>query len=495
MCGIVGMMTSEKTIGQIGRRKWLTQALILDTLRGSDSTGLVAVRHEDDKSPLIIKDTLPGYTFVRTKPYENVVADMDEFKAFIGHNRAGTIGSKYEVNNAHPFNYGHIWMVHNGTLDLWKYMDDEKLCDTDSQAICYQLSLCHSDEEYKDVLEQLDGAYALVWYDTEQDCLYMARNDERPFHFAFSKDKRDVFFASEKEMLILLMKRNDYELDGNLVYKLSAGRMLKWEDTKSYTTIKFTPKPYTVWNNWPHYQGARSSHSSSGGSTRSGNLYEDTKKAAQEKKTTILNGESFHLLSRKEAKRKAKHHGLNSIRCKIRFIIDRMKYSSNPKPGKEVFFRGRMIKDINGVNKEIPVLGFMSGTTYTDGELNTIYEGRIDKGLLVSKESENRKDEFTIRLLPSSIVRKGMIDKSNVVPIDPGNEVGQEEEEDTAIEYYDDPCGMCNMPIPLHVLDTIRWTNGSFQPICEECDEVYYTPKTGKPKAEFKHNGLPDLCV
>jgi glucosamine 6-phosphate synthetase-like amidotransferase/phosphosugar isomerase protein len=43
MCGLVGWITSEKGSDAYDRRKFIDQALILDTVRGGDSTGVFVV--------------------------------------------------------------------------------------------------------------------------------------------------------------------------------------------------------------------------------------------------------------------------------------------------------------------------------------------------------------------------------------------------------------------------------------------------------------------
>ena len=116
----------------------------------------------------------------------------------VGHNRSATKGA-VSSTNAHPFSEGKIVLVHNGTLHNQK--DFNKDVEVDSHAITHALN----ERPAKEVLKEIDGAFAFVWYDREQGKLFIARNSERPL--SFIETASQVVFASEGSMLDWLMNR------------------------------------------------------------------------------------------------------------------------------------------------------------------------------------------------------------------------------------------------------------------------------------------------
>ena len=79
MCGIVGYITTESKLGEMDRSRFLRQALIVDTLRGDDSTGVFSVPFEpakDDGTAFWIKQVGPGSALVDCKEYWENFADV-----------------------------------------------------------------------------------------------------------------------------------------------------------------------------------------------------------------------------------------------------------------------------------------------------------------------------------------------------------------------------------------------------------------------------------
>lgn len=228
MCGIVGFITADTNLGETDRSKFLRQALIIDTLRGDDSTGVFAVGHEPlykDGSAFYCKNALTGSEFVDSKEYWEHMYDTKEYRAVVGHNRAATVG-KVDTDSAHPFQVGNITLVHNGTLTsanvLPSPMSSLDGVTVDSHAIAHNLNT-HSVEE---VVENLYGAFALVWHDARDDSMNVVRNTKRPLHFALGQSGKTLFFMSEGEMLHLLDKRIRLGLEQ--IYYPDEGQWLKW---------------------------------------------------------------------------------------------------------------------------------------------------------------------------------------------------------------------------------------------------------------------------
>jgi hypothetical protein len=161
MCGIVGYISTEDDLHGLAKRHFADYALMLDTLRGADSTGIIRVKNEFDVH--VNHTTMGGRKYVHTKPYDDFMSG--DSWAFIGHNRAATAGS-VKLENAHPFTFGDVTMVHNGTLTskgttMPGY--DAKL-EVDSMQIARALSEVGSDsKEVAELFEKIDGSFCLLW--------------------------------------------------------------------------------------------------------------------------------------------------------------------------------------------------------------------------------------------------------------------------------------------------------------------------------------------
>lgn len=208
MCGIVGIAGSLQTHDE----KTMKRLFMLDHFRGEHSTGLAAIR--TDKTVHIAKlgsHSLDLFEMPRFKAALNGF----QSKAFIGHNRHATRGG-VSTANAHPFQFGHITGVHNGTLD---YQSAKRLADAcgeeytvdSAQLFCAfeklgveeTIALC---TEGKD---STTGAWSLVWYDSKLDTLNFLRNQHRPMWWAFNEDYNRLYWASEWPMIQAATKMSE----------------------------------------------------------------------------------------------------------------------------------------------------------------------------------------------------------------------------------------------------------------------------------------------
>ena len=267
MCGIVGFITSETKVGEVARAKFVQQGLIVDTLRGDDSSGVYGVFHEslkddDVHAPYWCKQVADGYQFVNDDAYTKNFFDVSPYRAVVGHNRAATVGA-VDVDGAHPFVVGPITLVHNGTLSRTSNLPTpmHKLDDVtvDSHAIACNLA----EHSVAEVVESLDGAFTLIWHDSRDDSLNVIRNSKRPLHLCAAKNQDTIFFASEGPMLDFLTKR--IGIDAGPIYYPKEGQHLKWLPDTPMTSPKVTELDLYAddWGNW-------SSTSSAGGYDRTG---------------------------------------------------------------------------------------------------------------------------------------------------------------------------------------------------------------------------------
>lgn len=200
MCGIVGIVgdlyyKDEKTMQSL---------LLLDYFRGTDSTGLASVSNAGVvKIAKLATDPITLFQFQKFKDALNGNAS----KLFLGHNRASTSGVTNNLN-AHPYQYGHITGVQNGTLE---YKDKTHLenelgdkYEVDSQALFASIDKFGVKETIEGIHEGFSGdrgAWALVWYNKQEDTINFLRNRHRPLWFAWSADFKQLFFASRWEMI------------------------------------------------------------------------------------------------------------------------------------------------------------------------------------------------------------------------------------------------------------------------------------------------------
>ena len=224
MCGIVGYITQEGNgNGRIVREKFLKQAIIVDTLRGKDSTGVFFKPHDHKAGNAgWLKALGTGFEFTHNEDYRKF--EREAYSIAVGHNRAATMGS-VTTENAHPFQVGDITLVHNGTLrgthslPLTMHKLGIKV---DSHAIAHNLAE-HDPEE---IIPKLRGAFALVWHDGRDNTLNIIRNDERPLHLAECADQKTIMFMSEAGMLQAVTDRLDLKMR-RIVYP-KPGQWLKY---------------------------------------------------------------------------------------------------------------------------------------------------------------------------------------------------------------------------------------------------------------------------
>lgn len=253
MCGIVGVagkifMKEERTLRTL---------LVLDSLRGEDSTGVAVIPKVGNS--IVAKELGNPYNLFDTKRFETALKKVN--RAIIGHNRYATQGA-VSKKNAHPFDFDTLVGVHNGTLKNKYRLDDATDFDVDSE------NLYHHMEKHglADVLNVMDGAWALVWWDKKEETLNMLRNKERPLFVVATKDGESMFWASEKWMLSVACSRNGVEI--NDIHEVAEDMLytfhIKADGKLDKPHIKASPSTYVAPvytnNNWKN-QGQASNFS------------------------------------------------------------------------------------------------------------------------------------------------------------------------------------------------------------------------------------------
>lgn len=193
MCGLVGIAGNLESKDELTMKK----LLVLDYFRGVDSTGFAAVR--DTKEIKLAKAAVNPLDLFDMGRFKDALSGYNS-RVFLGHNRAATKGSINNVN-AHPFQFGSIVGAHNGTLDVAGHNALESILGEhdalDSRLLIKAISVIG----VKDTIEEISGAWSLVWYDKDDDTINFLRNKERPMWYAFTEDFRKIIWASEYPMI------------------------------------------------------------------------------------------------------------------------------------------------------------------------------------------------------------------------------------------------------------------------------------------------------
>lgn len=220
MCGHIGVF-GNLTAPDL---KFFRNGLVADYVRGVHSTGMAACTPSDVAIHKLAIDPINFLDLSKVKSSINVTQH-----ALIGHNRQATKGKINSVN-AHPFQHGSITLVHNGTLtNQWQLekLFDAPSFDTDSELICWLID----NYELGSVIKSLEGAFALVWWDSNDNSINMINNGEREFNIAVDKDT--VYWGSEAKMLDWLLHRAGIAYQDDMkVFSPAIGRYSKFSWTR-----------------------------------------------------------------------------------------------------------------------------------------------------------------------------------------------------------------------------------------------------------------------
>lgn len=195
ICGLVGIA------GEITSKdeKAFRTLLILDTLRGEHSTGVAAVRKNDNEI-YMAKQVGPAFELLDSKRYDKALSGFNH--VLIGHNRYATVGSVNKAN-AHPFEFEHVVGAHNGTLTERYNLHESRQFTTDSEALYNHIN----EFGIEDAIKHCRGAYALTWFDRRDKTMNFLRNKERTLYVTLSESGKSVYWASEKWMLEVALSR------------------------------------------------------------------------------------------------------------------------------------------------------------------------------------------------------------------------------------------------------------------------------------------------
>ena len=249
MCGIVGLGDFRPKAGQY-EHNLFAQMMVGNALRGTDSTGIMKV-YSNGNSDWRKQVGYP-YRLWESKGFPNFWRDYEkkDVRFLVGHCRSATTGDS-TAKNAHPFTVGHISLVHNGTLVKTSKLPEFNTFSVDSEAIANSIVV----QGIQKTVDQMDGAFSLVYYDSKERTLNLIRNFERPMFLGKQEGIGRIFFGSEEKLIQWILDRNNIvpavfeEIPTYSLYTFSLDSMkpeIK-KVTKTYSYSSFPHHKPKIW--------------------------------------------------------------------------------------------------------------------------------------------------------------------------------------------------------------------------------------------------------
>jgi hypothetical protein len=260
MCGLIGMYTPRKSGLFMSDAQELFHLTLLNSVRGSDSTGMAGINLRVAESQAdIVKVVGNPYNLRNFEDWGTFSKRItSDYTGIIAHGRYATQGAVNAVN-AHPFKEGRIVGAHNGVIRNFKDLNKGyEQIEVDSQLI-FRL---FNDVGVEETIKEINGAFVFMWFDTLQGTMNVVRNSERPLFVGKYSSSDTLVFASEKETLVWNATRNKTPLVD--IEEIPVGKLHTWDglnlkpevrevELKKYiylpvvtTPTRTTPTPSTI---------------------------------------------------------------------------------------------------------------------------------------------------------------------------------------------------------------------------------------------------------
>lgn len=268
MCGLCGVISNYVSAGEY---EDFLKLLLVSQFRGRDSTGVFSIIEDkgDKFDTKFLKQAVNSSVFLESnKEGIEELHQGTNTKLVAGHCRYATKGS-VNTANAHPFNFSNVIGMHNGTLaeNLGKARYIVKKGKKGTTSVLKEESDSESFFRYLnentliDSLNQIQetgNAYAFVWFDRRDKTLNFVRNRMRPLWFA-QTTAQTIYWASEKEMLEFVLKRNGsgfYSNNIDELMELPVNQHLSFDLTKANPIFNYKLTPLKLKEPYVHtYRG------------------------------------------------------------------------------------------------------------------------------------------------------------------------------------------------------------------------------------------------
>ena len=232
MCGLCGSFTQKGTVlskrDRTQRARTLEGLLIANQVRGTDSTGVAAIRY-DTKFDLL-KAAEEPLKFVARADLQSLL--RTDAPLMIGHTRMTSMGNDITDENAHPFVEGNVIGAHNGIIN--NYMQLDRTVNVDSQAV-FRLLDEHPDA-YDFVFPKVSGSAALTWWDArDPEALFLTAH-WNPLSVAIVPRIKTVFWSSVSDHLESILRASygsgvtHMEVKKDTIYRLDAEDIYQWQE-------------------------------------------------------------------------------------------------------------------------------------------------------------------------------------------------------------------------------------------------------------------------
>lgn len=214
-CGLVGFSGKDPfNINLIRTLLWHNSQT-----RGKDATGIFSPSNGVKKDVKEAKDFFRESDFKNFKEGDNLL---------LAHVRKATVGAKDNPDSAHPWDFGDIIMMHNGTLVNYeelagKYNIDKYTVDSQVLGMAIQDNF-KTGEPFK-VLSEYTGAAATVVYHKERDSMFVYRDEERTLFRGYLNDT-EMYISSIADILDVIGCTNITAFDPYKVYEFKEGKLI-----------------------------------------------------------------------------------------------------------------------------------------------------------------------------------------------------------------------------------------------------------------------------
>ena len=307
MCGLVGIVGHSESKQSSRVNAAFKSMLMMDVVRGKDSTGVFVKPPTSEGfygKSLGVPDNL-----LKNKDVVGTIAGLNnsqsDYVIRMGHNRSATIGA-INADNAHPYDFTNLIGAHNGTLRTgyhsFRGYDHTK---TDSFALYSEMNrrlegvvaIADRREVMKEVVDAVNGAMALSFYDKITNRFYLFRNSQRPLHQLHFNESGLMLYASEPWMIYAaliqhrLLNVDDFDRTKHIT-ELPTDTFYEYDPNVEGSAMRTCTFRLTTYQEAGYYAGFGGTYHQRGGKpgfqTAQQKAEEDRKKAATKNTNVVV---------------------------------------------------------------------------------------------------------------------------------------------------------------------------------------------------------------